>query len=95
MRDGQKIRVVSQFGTLCDSCQLYAVKFFIWNADAGQLEKVISEALSTLPGKVGMNEWRQALRSSIKSLPDYYLRDLGAQIDVLLSMQSGVNDDDC
>ena len=93
MNDEQKIRIADQLSNWCEHCQLYAVKFFIWNTEAEQLQEIIADALETLPGKVSSDEWPKALRSSIGSLPHCWLRDLGTQIAFLL--ESPCKSDEC
>ena len=93
MNDEQMMRIADQFSNWCEHCQLYAVRFFIWNTEAEQLEQIIADALDTLPGKVSSDEWSKALRSSIGSLPHCWLRDLSTQIDFLL--ESPCKSDEC
>jgi hypothetical protein len=84
MDDEQKIKIADQLSNWCNHCQLYAVKFFIWNTEPEQLETIIAEALDTLPGRVGPEEWFSALRSSLGQLPHCHLRDISTQIGLLL-----------
>ena len=93
MNDEQMIKIADQFSNWCEHCQLYAVRFFIWNTEAEQLEQIIADAFDTLPGKVSSEEWSKSLRSSIGSLPHCWLRDLSTQIDLLI--ESPCKSDEC
>jgi len=93
MNDEQMIKIADQFSNWCEHCQLYAVRFFIWNTEAEQLEQIIADAFDTLPGKVSSEEWSKSLRSSIGSLPHCWLRDLSTQIDFLI--ESPCKSDEC
>lgn len=84
MDDEKRIKIAERFDKWCDDCQIYAVKFFIWNTDAEQLQTVIADAFDTLPGKVISEDWAKAIRASIGNLPHCWLRDISMQIDFLL-----------
>lgn len=85
MEDENKIRVADKFADWCIHCQLYAVKFFIWNVENPEhLEQVISEALNTLPGKLGPDNYNASLRSSFNKLQHCDLIDISTQIGLLL-----------
>ncbi len=85
MEDENKMRVADKFADWCIHCQLYAIKFFIWNVDDPEhLEQIISEALNTLPGKLGPDDYVASLRSSFNNLQHCDLRDISTQISLLL-----------
>lgn len=84
MDEEQKIRTIDQFNNWCDHCQLFAVKFYIWNTEATQLETIIAETLNTLPGKVSPTDWESAIRTSFGQLPHCDLRDMVTQLSLLL-----------
>lgn len=85
MKDASKMRVADKFADWCVHCQLYAVKFFIWNVeDPEHLEQIISEALNTLPGKLGPDDYNASLRHSFNKLQHCDLREISTQISLLL-----------
>ena len=93
MDDEKRMKITEQFDKWCDDCQLYAVKFFIWNTEKEQLQTVIADAFETLPGKVSPENWQSAIRASLGSLPHCYLKDISLQIDFLL--ESPCKTDEC
>ena len=84
MDEERKIRTIDQFNNWCDHCQLYAVKFYIWNTEASQLETIIDEAINTLPGKVGPEDWLKSIRASFGQTHHSDLRDIVTQLNLML-----------
>lgn len=84
MTDGQKINVADHMEMLCEECQLYAVKFFIWNTEPEQLEVVLKEALGTLPGKASTEGYLNSLRKVLTSMQHCDLKNILSQIELIL-----------
>jgi hypothetical protein len=93
MSDDQEEMIAEKMTDWCNHCQLYAVKFFIMNAEKEHIEQVISEAFETLPGKVGMDEWPSSVRKSLGTLSHFYLQDIETQIGLML--EAPCKDDLC
>jgi len=63
---------------------MYAVQFYIWNTEASQLETIIDEAINTLPGKVGPEDWIKSIRASFGQTHHSDLRDIVTQLNLML-----------
>lgn len=93
MDEEQKTRTIDQFNNWCDHCQLFAVRFYIWNTEDTQLETIIAEAMNTLPGKVSPEGWFKSIRASFGQLQHCDLRDIVTQLNLLL--ESPCNNEIC
>lgn len=93
MNKGKMIKVADHMEILCKECQLYAVKYFIWNAESEQLEAVLQQALETLPGKVSTEGWHKSLKTVLDSQWHCFLRDILKQTE--LSLLSPCKTEEC
>lgn len=85
MEDETRMRIADKFNDWCEHCQLFAIKYFIWNVENPQhLEEIVSEALNTLPGKLGPEDYIKSLRLCFQKLQHADLRDISTQVSLLL-----------